>query len=56
MQRGPGAQVEGACNACEDFASGWRWSVRRSFEREKEGKELLEIVEQFVGRKGTSLP
>ena len=28
----------------------------QEFEREKEGKELLDIVEQFVGRKGTSLP
>jgi hypothetical protein len=28
----------------------------QDFEREKEGKELLDVVEQFVGRKGTSLP
>jgi len=28
----------------------------QDFEREKEGKELQDIVEQFVGRKGTSLP
>ena len=28
----------------------------KEFEREKEGKELLEVVEQFVGRKPTSLP
>ncbi len=35
-----------------------RIAVERAqeFEREKEGKELLDIVEQFVGRKGTSLP
>ena len=26
------------------------------FEREKEGKVLLDVVEQFVGRKRTSLP
>lgn len=26
------------------------------FAREKEGKELLDVVEQFVGRKPTSLP
>jgi hypothetical protein len=29
---------------------------RQEYEQEKEGKELLEIVEQFVGRKRTSLP
>jgi hypothetical protein len=29
---------------------------RREFEQEKEGKELLDIVEQYVGRKPTSLP
>lgn len=28
----------------------------QDFEREKEGKELLDIVEQFVGRKRASLP
>jgi hypothetical protein len=28
----------------------------KEFEREKEGKELLDVVEQFVGRKPTSLP
>ena len=28
----------------------------QEFEREKEGKELLDVVEQFVGRKRTSLP
>lgn len=28
----------------------------QEFAREKEGKELLDIVEQFVGRKRTSLP
>ena len=28
----------------------------QDFERDKEGKELLEVVEQFVGRKRTSLP
>ena len=35
-----------------------RLAVERAqeFEREKEGKELLDIVEQFVGRKRTSLP
>ncbi|NJO21877.1 MAG: hypothetical protein HC868_01685 [Sphingomonadales bacterium] len=29
---------------------------RQDFEQEKEGKALLDIVEQFVGRKPTSLP
>lgn len=29
---------------------------RLDFEQEKEGKALLDIVEQFVGRKRTSLP
>jgi hypothetical protein len=35
-----------------------RIAVERAqeFEREEEGKELLDVVEQFVGRKGTSLP
>ena len=28
----------------------------QDFEREKEGKELLDVVERFVGRKRTSLP
>jgi hypothetical protein len=28
----------------------------KEFEREREGKELLDVVEQFVGRKPTSLP
>ena len=28
----------------------------QEFEREKEGKVLLDVVEQFVGRKRTSLP
>ena len=28
----------------------------QDFEREKEGKQLLDVVEQFVGRKPTSLP
>jgi hypothetical protein len=28
----------------------------KEFEREREGKELLDVVEQFVGRKLTSLP
>ncbi len=35
-----------------------RIAVERAqeFKREEEGKELLDVVEQFVGRKGTSLP
>jgi len=37
---------------CERLAH----EYRQDFELEKEGKALLDIVEQFVGRKPTSLP
>ena len=37
---------------CERLAT----AQQQDFEREEEGKELLEVVEQFVNRKRTSLP